>query len=359
MHKRAVGIIATIGTLALISGCAGGPAETPPASTTARIDTSDWGAVVSAAKQEGHVQVWSAIQGTLNDELKAAFEREYPGIEVTVTPFTPTDIVQKVDAEHATGQASADFIIQTDRGWHAKVAAQGYFTAISGPDTVAADQLLRNGAPVLTDGRTVASQALYENDTLAVINYSGLGYSWNTEAVSNQPDFKSLFADDTYKGRIGIVAPDSSLGIQNAYAVWVDRYPTIFERIGQLDPSVYPTGIALAQAMAAGAVDVGFPSTVPVAAQMKNLGFAYDLPAPAQPRFGEIMAAAANPHAAQVFANWLLTPDAQALFVKKAGALPVIPVEGALASDDVVVYDVAASAKLSATIDEINAALNR
>lgn len=359
MQKRVVRIVATIGAIALISGCAGSPAEIPATPTAAQIDTSDWGAVVTAAKQEGHVQVWSAIQGTLNDEFKAAFEQEYPGIEVTVTTFTPSDITQKVDAEHATGQASADFLIQTDRGWHAKVAAQGYFTAISGPDAVAADQLLRDGAPVLTDGRTVASQVLYEDDTLAVINYSGLGYSWNTEAVSEQPDFESLFASDTYKGRIGIVAPDSSLGIQNAYAAWVDRYPTMFERIGQLNPSVYPTGIALAQAMAAGAVDVGFPSTVSVAAQTKNLGFAYDLPAPAQPRFGEIMGAAANPNAAQVFANWLLTPEAQALAVKKAGALPVTPVEGALTADDVVVYDVAASAKLSATIAEINAALGR
>jgi len=357
-RRLAATVLAAATGLALLSACGGG-GDDDKATTKAPDESTPWSTIEADAKTEGEVTVWSTIQGTANDELKKAFEKAYPDIKVTIAPFAPADITQKVDAEKTGGTVTADFLIQTDRVWHEKVQSAGYFAKVLGPDAEEADERLRGGAAPDTSGKTVTTQALYADNTLAVLGYSGLGFAWNKDKIKSEPSFDSMFADDTYKGHVGIVDPESSLGIQNAYAVWADRHPDLFKKLGGLNVTVYPTGQALAQGMSAGAVDIGFPSTLSVTTQMPNLGFAYDLPAPAQPRFGEVMASAPHPNAAQVFADWMMTNVAQETLVKVGGSLPVIPVEGGLAGGDVHVYDVAATPEVAATLAEIKADLGR
>ena len=44
-----------------------------------------WQDVVAAAKNEGHINLYSAGPPIQNERLVAAFNREYPDIQVTVT----------------------------------------------------------------------------------------------------------------------------------------------------------------------------------------------------------------------------------------------------------------------------------
>lgn len=66
-------------------------------------------ALIEAAKKEGEV-VWytSLIANQAARPIAAAFEREYPGIKVRITPGTSNDLALKLLAEHKAGSPRAD-----------------------------------------------------------------------------------------------------------------------------------------------------------------------------------------------------------------------------------------------------------
>jgi len=64
--------------------------------------------VYEAAKQEGKVVFWSALDGPVVRDMAAAFNKEYPGIEVEHFEIQPGPALQRIVSEAQAGQVTVD-----------------------------------------------------------------------------------------------------------------------------------------------------------------------------------------------------------------------------------------------------------
>ncbi len=336
-----------------------GPADTQGSATTAGDD--EWQKALEAANAEGELEVWSVLNSKVMGQVEEAFETAYPEIDLTVASYSPPDVAARVDAEQASGISTVDVLMSIDRKWHALHMPDGYFAEIIGPDALAADELVRNGAPPRTDGAPVATQALYDDNTRLIVLLGPYGYAWNTDAVDKIESFESIIADDTFKGRIGIYDPNIGGNRPAHFSLLQDRYPGLFERLGALDPMIYSANGTMAEALAAGAVDVAFPMTEGAVAELPNVDFAFDtnFPPLATTQYAEVLASSESPNAAQVFVNWLMTPDGQeTLCAGYASVLPNIPT-ASLSASDIFVFEEFDPDRTAEILAELNAALGR
>lgn len=324
-----------IGVLAACGGPGGDTRETsgPP---------KTWDEIVAAAKDEGSVTVWTVQNPTVNQNLKAGFETAYPDIDINFAQYTPADLFPKVEVEQATGSSTADVLVQTDRFWHAQHEGDGWFRRIVGPEVIGADELVRDGSAPTTDGATISSQLLYDNDTRVLSLYSPWGYAWNTKTTPSIPSFGDLFDGDTYKGKIAVYDPDTS-PINVEFIDMLDkRYPNLIDRLGKLDPVIFALAGAVSESLAAGDVDAALGISQTAVAGKPNVGFAYDsnYPAPGTPVYSELLANSAHPNAAQVFLNWALSVDGQQVWSEGAGSVrPDGAGQNALSSNNIEVFE--------------------
>ena len=124
-------------TTATSSGASATTAAGGASATTAAAST-DWQNVVSAAKKEGSVTIYSS-QGLdqLND-FASKFEKKY-GIHVDVVRGVDGDLNTKVEAEKQTRKGIADMWVSASQSTIQTKADQGgWFVPAAGPDFDAA-----------------------------------------------------------------------------------------------------------------------------------------------------------------------------------------------------------------------------
>ncbi|RMI09443.1 ABC transporter substrate-binding protein [Cellulomonas triticagri] len=96
--------------LTALTACgAGSPAAEP--------DTTDWDALthdelVERAQEEGTVTVYAFTSRIA--QVEAAFEAEYPGIDVVASDISSTELITRLASEHAAGSATADVAYVSD-----------------------------------------------------------------------------------------------------------------------------------------------------------------------------------------------------------------------------------------------------
>jgi iron(III) transport system substrate-binding protein len=82
-------------------------AEAPPADTiTPKL--------IEAAKKEGKVVVYSAMDLPVGEKLGKAFEAQYPGIQVQIERSGSERLFQRIDQEFASGIRAADVVNSSD-----------------------------------------------------------------------------------------------------------------------------------------------------------------------------------------------------------------------------------------------------
>src|SRR5690242_12188902 len=106
-------VLLLISTLT-VAGCGGGGADSSPklVSADAGID-----ALVAAAKKEGSITVYSAQGLDALNNLAAAFEKQYPGIDVKPVRGVDGDLSVKVETEFQTGKGIADMFVTASLPW--------------------------------------------------------------------------------------------------------------------------------------------------------------------------------------------------------------------------------------------------
>ncbi|WP_193749523.1 type 2 periplasmic-binding domain-containing protein [Rhodococcus triatomae] len=323
----------------LLAGCGSGSIAAPQ-NFEAGLKT--WDEVLEAANSEGQLTVWTVQNAAVNKNLKEAFEKEFPEIDIDFAQYTPADLFPKVEAEQGIGASSADVLVQTDRFWHAQHYNEGWFNPIIGPEVLKADELVRNGSEPTVDGVTISNQLLYENNTRALSLYSPWGYAWNTSTTPSKPTFEDLFQTDTFHGAIGVFDPDTSPINVEFINKLNERYPSLISRLGDLDPVIFTLGGAVSGALAAGDIDAALGISQTAVAGKPNVGFAYDtnFPALATPVYAELLAKSPHPNAAQVFLNWALSVDGQKAWSRDAGSVrPDGAGANALSSRDIEIFE--------------------
>ena len=321
---RGLGALVATGGL-ILGGVACGSDSAAPGPVS-----GSWDEVVAAAEQEGSVHLYSTQHPDNLAKLKAAFEKEHPGISMEFTRGTDVEINPRVETQHRTGKGTADVHMSSDPAWvTAAVESGDYSMPVVGPNFDDADY--RIGDAVL-------------NDTFFLSSGAAFAMGWNTDALPKGLADPRAMLDDSLRGKIGVIDPAGFAAVVDEYRFFDDHWGSDFtDRLAALEPRVYPSALGAAQALTSGEV-VATPMVQPLIKEM-NAGAPVDWRLADEfwgtPWYSHVLSAAPHPNAAQVLANFIVSQDGQiALSQGYASALPDIP--GAVArAQDIPLPDIA------------------
>ncbi|NKY59948.1 ABC transporter substrate-binding protein [Nocardia flavorosea] len=303
--RRRLAVI--LGAALVAAGCGGG-------GTTSSVEGS-WADVVDAAREEGSVLLYSSQNPAILESLKTAWNAKYPDITLEFVRGTDADLIPRIETEKRTGRGTADVHVVTDASWIADAAESGsYSQALRGPN---------RERPEYRPDRSI------KNDRFFLDVAATFSMGWNTDAAPGGFADPRDMLDPKYTGKIGVANPAGIASYIDLYDYYRESFGADYvDRLAALKPRIYPSALGVAQALTSGEV-VASPTVQPLV-QEKAKGAPVDwaLPEPSWgvPFYGHITATAPHPNAAQVLADFMVGPEAQAAqAIGVATALPGIP----------------------------------
>jgi iron(III) transport system substrate-binding protein len=290
-------LLAALGSTALLA-LAQAPA---PSQAVFQYQGSDREArLLEKAKQEGLVTVYTSLAPTEAKPLVAAFEKK-TGIKVNMWRGLSDGVLQRALAE-ARGNLNAVDVVETN-----------------GPEmeALAREQLL--GAfysPYLADVPSVLlpKHGLWIPDRL---NFFVVAYNTNKVRREDLPKTYEGFLEPKWKGRIALEATDSEwmAGVVKAWGT--ARGTSFFNKLSDLKPALRKGHILLVSLVASGEIDAGLTAYKSEVSSAKNRGAPVDWaavePVIARPQGIGVARHAPHPNAALLFADFMLSPQAQEL----------------------------------------------
>jgi iron(III) transport system substrate-binding protein len=305
---------ASDGTSSAVTAATAATAATSATSATSEADPAELGAdVIAAAEAEGEVYVYGAMTPADAERLAAAFNEVYPNITVTFDRRPTPETNQVIEAEAATNTPIGDLYFTSGKEWletHGEL-----LTPISSPN-LTVDEWVPFVGP---------------EDKSIEFYFVPLGVGWNTGPVPDGIDDLDGLPAAVDGLTLGTIDPATALPSRAAYMHAVDTYGE--EWLNELlanGVSIYDSGVTLAQALAAGEVDVAWPALSPVVADLQAQGApveaAWPPPQSTVRLLAGVLALAPHPNAAQLLVDFALSPAGQAaLAVNKATPLPGVP----------------------------------
>ncbi len=254
--------------------------------------------VLEKAKQEGTVSVYTSLSPTDAKPIVAAFEARY-GVKVEMWRGQSEGVVQRVLSEARAKRSGVD-VVETN-----------------GPEmeSLAREQVLSEFySPSFKDlpPEVFPKHHLWVPDRL---NFYVVAYNTNKVRPEEIPKTYEGFLDPKWKGRLTLEANDSEW-MGGLVHVWGEkRAMDFFRRLVELKPELRKGHILLMQLIASGEVEVGLAAYYGNAASAKlrggAVGWAAVDPVIARPQGIGISRTAPHPNAALLFADFMLSPEAQ------------------------------------------------
>lgn len=264
--------------------------------------------LVERAKQEGTVVLYTSLAPTESKPLAEAFEKKY-GIKVELWRALSDKVVQRVITEAQARKHSVD-VVETN-----------------GPEMemLAREKLLAEFAsPHLADlpAGAIPPHRSWFPDRL---NFFVVGYNTQKVQRSEIPATYEGFADPKWRGRIGIEATDAEW-MATLIKTWGEaKGMDYFRKLSAMKPDVRKGHVLLAELVAAGEVPVGLTMYNSNIVSLKRRGAPIDFvpvqPVAARPQGIGVARSAPHPHAALLFADFVLSPEGQRLF-ESLGRVP-------------------------------------
>ena len=281
------------------------------------MSAEEWDAIVAAANEEGTVTLYTAQGLDQANQLKAAFEAEYPDITLEVVRDISSNLIPKIEAERQTGSGIADVYVSADTAWWEQTATDGHIIPITGPAFSEADY----------------DPALIHADTYFEPSAVVFGYGWNT---NNVPDGLSDMTDvlnPEFEGKIGVVEP-SLEALVDFWKYLEEQYGEDFvTQLADLNPRIYPGAGPLREALASGEISVSTYNSPMPDLEAQGAPVAWTIPETAWGArfYGGIVDTSPHPNAAQVLTDFMVTRPGQEslVFNESVAVLPDIPNTGA------------------------------
>jgi len=264
--------------------------------------------LVEKAKQEGSVVLYTSLAPTESRPLADAFQSKY-GIEVQLWRALSDKVVQRAVTEAQGGRHAVD-VVETN-----------------GPEMemLAREKLLATfHSPYLGDlpAAAIPPHRTWFPDRM---NFFVVGFNTAKVKRSDIPTTYEGFLDPKWKGRIGIEATDAEW-MATLIKKWGDRKGMdYFRKLSAMKPDVRKGHVLLAELVAAGEVPVGLTMYNSNIESLKRKGAPIDFvpvqPVAARPQGIGVARAAPHPHAALLFADFVLSPEGQKLF-ESMGRVP-------------------------------------
>lgn len=286
-------------------GTSGGDTPTNP-NPAASGDTEPPAALLEAAKQEGEVIFYAALNNDVLQRLGRAFKARY-GIDLVYKESASGPTIQLASAQVDAGNVQVDVIsitpnpkFQRDYDAHLQVFS---------PEEM----------PTLND---LPADEVSPKFIQYVLNY--YGYVYNTDEVNEADlpkDLAGLATDPSLKGRIGTADIAASNSYATYHAILYDKWGAaawegwINDLLGTQETLVGTSSAALGNQVAAGAVAIFGPTHYGQASALVKQGaplaIKYYDPVMQLPNGLVSFAKSPHPNAAKVFINWMVTPEAQ------------------------------------------------
>jgi iron(III) transport system substrate-binding protein len=285
-------------------------AASPGSPATSKAESLD--ALYQKAKQEGRVVVYAAISTQTEEVVFPAFEKRFPGIKVNHVDATADKLVARVIAEVRGGKVIADVVSGT-LNYVSQLREQNLLLEISLPEAAAYPAALKGGDWVATDTEYFIA-------------------AWNTSRVKKGDEPRSFedFADPKWGNRLSAEPRDYPvlLGLAKYKYQNDGKALEIFKKIAANRPEFHRGHSQLIEFLAAGQADVCVTCYAHHVPPLQKKG------APLQIMLNEgvgriggtvtLLKGAPHPHAAQLWARWLISEEGQRVFAR-AGETPAHP----------------------------------
>ena len=317
------------------SATTGGSATTVGSATTAGSSTTGagsaapvtsgssaaWEEIVAKAKDEGSPTIYSSQGLDVLDDMAAKFKDKY-GITLTVVRGIDSELIPKVEAEATSGNAIADVFSFASTQWAVDNSAKGAFVAPVGP---AFDN------PDFDKAALVSKDGTYFVSSAAVF-----GYAWNTDRWSQGlTGYADLLDPELADGKIGVIDIHTSNVLVDFYMYLENKMgPDYLTKLAGQKPRIYPSGLVIAQGLTSGEIAATSYSGVLTDEQDKGAPVDYQIPDGAwgAPFSTAILKASKKPNAAQLVADFMISPEGQMALTRKSAS--VLPGVGAVTTID-------------------------
>jgi iron(III) transport system substrate-binding protein len=238
---------------------------------------------VDAARREGTLSLYTSLAPTESQPLAAAFEKKY-GVKVQLWRGLSEEVVQRTITE-AKGRRYTVDVIETN-----------------GPEMemISREKLL--GTPWSPDR----------------LNLFVVGYNTTKVKRDEIPASYEGFTDPKWKGRLALEATDSEWMATLIKTLPGDKGMELMRKLAALQPALRKGHVLLASLVAAGDVQVGLAMYNSNIETLKRKGAPIDYvpvqPVVARPQGIGVAKNAPHPNAAQLFEEYVVSPEGQTLF---------------------------------------------
>ena len=254
--------------------------------------------LLERARQEGSLTVYTSLAPTEAAPLVEAFEKK-TGVKVNLWRALSDGVVQRTLSEARARRHAVD-VIETN-----------------GPEmeSLAREQVLAEfHSPYLADlpPAIIPRHGQWVPDRL---NFFVVAYNTSKVKAGELPKTYEGFLDPKWKGRIALEATDAEW-MGGVVKTWGEaRGMAFFTRLGAMKPDMRKGHVLLAQLIASGEIEVGLTAYHANAQSFKKRGAPVDWaavePVIARPQGIGLARQAPHPHAALLFADFMLSPEAQ------------------------------------------------
>jgi iron(III) transport system substrate-binding protein len=248
------------------------------------------------------------------DQLVAAFNEEYPDVNVQVFRTGTGELVAKLEAEKEAGGVQADVMVAADAPTFEKLKEDDLFVEYTPEGADQIDEQFKDPEGYYTGTRLIST----------IIGY-------NTDLVQDPPESWEELTDPEYSGKIGMPSPDYSGAAAYNTALWASQpdlgWPFI-ENLVENEPTVVEGNGQVQQGLASGQFAVGIIIDYMVR-DLEEQGSPVSgvFPAPGVPAIYQpaaIFEGTENQEAAEAFVDFLISEEGQRLAVEQ-NYVPILP----------------------------------
>jgi iron(III) transport system substrate-binding protein len=257
--------------------------------------------LLEKAKQEGSVMVYTSFAALESSILAKAFEKKY-GIKVELWRGLSDKVLQRTVTEGRAHRAAVD-VIETNSPEMEMMTRENLLSKFY--------------SPYIADlpANAVAPDRLWVTERVAIFV---VAFNTNKYKRADIPKNYEDFLEPKWKGQIGLEATDSEWMATVIKKMGVEKGTAFFQKLATMNPDVRTGHSLLTEMVAAGEVPVALTIYNANAESLKLRGAPIDWipvdPVVGRPQGFGIAKSAPHPHAALLFADFVLSPEGQQLF---------------------------------------------
>ena len=264
--------------------------------------------LIDKAKQEGAVSIYTSMQLPDSGPLTQAFEKKY-GIKVSLWRASGEKVVQRALAEARAGRHDVD-VIETDGAQMEILYREKQLAPFHTPSS-----------------RDIPADIIPAHRNYVPTRLSLYVLAYNTKLVppGDVPNSYEDLLHPKWQGRLALEAADVAWFAAVAKAMGNDKGLAYFGKLAAMSPTIRGGHTLTAELVAAGEIAMAPDTHIQGVARLKNRGAPIEWKA-LQPAFGQpssvgVLRRAPHPHAALLFADFILSRDGQEI-IKARNRVP-------------------------------------